>query len=100
MSAMGVILGWMDCPTCGLTNPPEAVRCDCGYDFKAMEPFDTPGWQINLAWRQKVAAYWSISWPAWAVSFTLSFLVTIFFSFDAVARYIPMIALGGNLAFF
>jgi hypothetical protein len=23
----------MDCPRCGLLNPPEARRCDCGYDF-------------------------------------------------------------------
>lgn len=22
-----------DCPRCGLTNPPVAERCDCGYDF-------------------------------------------------------------------
>jgi hypothetical protein len=22
-----------DCPKCGLVNPPEAQRCDCGYDF-------------------------------------------------------------------
>jgi hypothetical protein len=22
-----------DCPHCGLVNPPEALRCDCGYDF-------------------------------------------------------------------
>jgi len=22
------------CPRCGLFNPPEAIRCDCGYDFK------------------------------------------------------------------
>lgn len=22
-----------DCPRCSLTNPPEAQRCDCGYDF-------------------------------------------------------------------
>lgn len=22
-----------DCPKCGMANPPEAVRCDCGYDF-------------------------------------------------------------------
>jgi hypothetical protein len=21
------------CPRCGLFNPPEAARCDCGYDF-------------------------------------------------------------------
>lgn len=23
------------CPQCRLFNPPEALRCDCGYDFKA-----------------------------------------------------------------
>src|SRR5262245_54183428 len=22
-----------DCPKCGLLNPPNAQRCDCGYDF-------------------------------------------------------------------
>lgn len=22
-----------ECPWCGLINPPEAKRCDCGYDF-------------------------------------------------------------------
>jgi len=22
-----------DCPKCGLVNPPEAQRCDCGWDF-------------------------------------------------------------------
>lgn len=24
-----------DCPSCGLTNRPSAMRCDCGYDFEA-----------------------------------------------------------------
>jgi hypothetical protein len=24
-----------DCPSCGLVNPPNAERCDCGYDFAA-----------------------------------------------------------------
>ncbi len=24
-----------DCPKCKLVNPPQAVRCDCGYDFAA-----------------------------------------------------------------
>ncbi len=22
-----------ECPWCGLVNPPEALRCDCGFDF-------------------------------------------------------------------
>ncbi|MFO0798023.1 MAG: hypothetical protein U0804_11130 [Gemmataceae bacterium] len=24
-----------DCPVCRLLNPPDAARCDCGYDFAA-----------------------------------------------------------------
>ena len=30
----------VDCPQCRLTNPPNAVRCDCGYNFDtgAIEP--------------------------------------------------------------
>ena len=24
----------MDCPRCRLVNPPDAKRCDCGYDFE------------------------------------------------------------------
>jgi hypothetical protein len=24
----------MQCPKCKLESPPEAERCDCGYDFK------------------------------------------------------------------
>ena len=26
-----------DCPKCGLINPPNAQRCDCGYDFVAKQ---------------------------------------------------------------
>src|SRR5207249_1013224 len=26
-----------DCPKCGLVNPPEAQRCDCGYDFTSRQ---------------------------------------------------------------
>ena len=25
----------MQCPHCGLFNPPSALRCDCGYDFQS-----------------------------------------------------------------
>jgi|ETNmetMinimDraft_23_1059889.scaffolds.fasta_scaffold102919_2 hypothetical protein len=24
----------MKCPYCGLTKPPEAMKCDCGFNFK------------------------------------------------------------------
>jgi hypothetical protein len=32
-----------DCPRCGLANPPEAQRCDCGYDFTARRMGRPPG---------------------------------------------------------
>ena len=62
----------MDCPACGLVNPPEAVRCDCGHDFHADTKPVTPGWQTQLTWGQNIAAYWSISWPVMAASFVLA----------------------------
>jgi len=27
----------MECPKCGLFNPDNALRCDCGYDFESRE---------------------------------------------------------------
>ena len=45
----------LECPQCGLINPPEAVRCDYGYDFanpvmegpniKAPSPWGWQGWK-------------------------------------------------------
>jgi hypothetical protein len=90
----------MDCPTCGLANPPEALTCDCGYDFSASKPPDFPGWQISLAWRQEVAAFWSISWPAWIGSVALVILFTSGYSVDVLQDNFSIVALGGNLAFF
>lgn len=31
------------CPICGLLNPSEASRCDCGYRFKREPSTDSPG---------------------------------------------------------
>lgn len=90
----------MDCPSCGLANPPEALNCDCGYDFSAGKAADFPGWEISLAWRQKVAAFWSISWPAWIGSMGLVILLTSGYSIDLLQDNFSVIALGGNLAFF
>lgn len=48
----------MKCPACGLTNPPEAIRCDCGYNLKTgvkspqvisdvrIKDFDMPFWSM------------------------------------------------------
>jgi hypothetical protein len=90
----------MDCPSCGLTNPAESLKCDCGYDFSAGKAADFPGWEISLAWRQKVAAFWSISWPAWIGSMGLVILLTSGYSVDLLQDNFSVIALGGNLAFF
>ena len=30
-----------DCPRCSMTNPPEAQRCDCGYDFARRQVLDS-----------------------------------------------------------
>jgi hypothetical protein len=65
----------MDCPTCGLVNPPGALRCDCGYDFKARQPSGKLG-QIDLSWPQRLAAYWSTFWPAWIASIIVLILLT------------------------
>lgn len=50
--------GAMDCPTCGLINPPTAQRCDCGYDFvqrRQMEPLAPTSRSYRLSRGTKVA---------------------------------------------
>jgi hypothetical protein len=96
----GAILTCVECPTCGITNPPDALTCDCGYDFVARQPSEVPGWEIRLAWRQKLAAFWSISWPAVAVSFVLSLLLLSHDSVDVARAHLTWIALAGNVSFF
>jgi len=27
------------CPSCSLTNPPDAIRCDCGFDFRTASTY-------------------------------------------------------------
>jgi len=47
-----------------------------------------------------VAAFWSISWPAWIGSFVLVILFTSGYSVELLQDKFSVIALGGNLAFF
>jgi hypothetical protein len=65
-----------------------------------MKPSEAPGWKIHLAWAQKLAAYWSICWPAWLVSWILAFLSTSIYSVSDLKYRLPVIAIGGNLLFF
>jgi hypothetical protein len=67
----------MECPTCGLASPPGSFTCDCGYDFISAQPSDTPGWPINTTWSQRLAASWSIFWPAIPALILMAYLVPI-----------------------
>src|SRR5579862_3025948 len=88
----------MDCPQCGLVNPAAAIVCGCGWDFAANAPSELP--RINLAWRQKLAAYWAISWPAWVLSMSLPGFLTVGYTVDeALSRRIALEVIT-NVSFF
>jgi len=38
------------CPNCGLLNPPDSRRCDCGYDFADQQVVRQAGRQVDPAW--------------------------------------------------
>ena len=42
-----------ECPVCGLFNPPEAMRCDCGYDFTNRE---TGRQKLQAAYKTTIAS--------------------------------------------
>jgi hypothetical protein len=56
--------------------------------------------EITLAWTQKIAAFWSISWPALLGPLGVGIFWTRAFSGDAVYANPSLIALAGYLAFF
>jgi len=95
-----VILNGMDCPNCGLANPPNAGKCDCGYNFEKREAASNPGWEINLAWRQKVAAYWAISWPALLASFVALSVPASTLPLEGLASHAVGMSLIAFVAFF
>jgi hypothetical protein len=89
----------MDCPSCALVNPPQALKCDCGYDFGAGKPAEFPGWETSLVWGQKVAAFWSISWPGLLGSIAFVTMVVGGFSVR-LQDNLSTISIGGQLAFY
>jgi hypothetical protein len=55
----------MECPNCGLENPPIAQRCDCGYDFPSREmkgSYLTPKQQEERTWNAR--RLWSMKMPS------------------------------------
>jgi hypothetical protein len=88
----------MNCPTCGLDNPNEVLKCDCGYDFSTDTPSATPGWPIDLNWGQKFSAFWSFSWPAWIGSWLIVLLLASFYSNSFLEDHITGIAVIIGLA--
>lgn len=65
-----------------------------------MKAPEWPAEEINLAWRQKLAAYWAISWPALLVSYIAAGLVTAGYTLDDLVRHTLLVGVVGNLAFF
>jgi len=57
-------------------------------------------WEIKLAWRQKVAAFWSISWPAWLVSFIPVTLLVNAASLEQAQARAGLAIITNQLAFF
>ncbi len=90
----------MDCPACHITNPPDSVRCDCGYDFIRHEPYSGPGWEISLIWGQKVAAYWAISWPALLATLLFLFIGAIVMQGNDVRSELSAASAAGFLTYF
>jgi hypothetical protein len=58
---------------------------------------ETPAWRITLAWRQTVAAFWSISWPAWLAS-VCGLAVFAFDDID-LDTYAPLLSLIGQAVY-
>src|SRR5437763_220882 len=53
----------MQCPSCRLLNPPNAIRCDCGYDFathtaEQPPPLTMPKKKLN---RRELARQYALS---------------------------------------
>jgi hypothetical protein len=54
---------------------------------------------IDLTWRQKIAAFWSIAWPCWLATFVLLGFITERFPVDDLVGHISALSVAANVAF-
>lgn len=82
-----------------MDSPDDSVQD--GHGFVTAKPADSAGWKvIRLAWRQKVAAYWAISWPAWLGAMTVLTFGGNLYADDKLQEAIPAIAIAMQVTFF
>ena len=55
---------------------------------------------INLAWRQRVAASWSITWPCWLLSFLVIFFVPVVYARGESAGHLQAASVIAAVVFF
>jgi len=61
---------------------------------------ETEDWPpIELAWRQKLAAFWSIFWPSWLASTFGTLVIATFMAADVVKQHATLFSLGLVLSF-
>ena len=53
----------MECPHCGLLDPPTAMRCDCGWDFESSTMKDSV-----LIGRSSAATQLPIIWVGFVIA--------------------------------
>jgi len=82
----------MNCPQCGLMNPPTAVRCDCGYDFA--------GHHSRLEGNSQPVSVESIRYPGERAAFIVLFLAATVTVVGILAFTIAQPAGGGVLLFY
>jgi len=59
----------------------------------------TFGQQIELSWRQRVCAFWSISWQSLIALLVMVLLVGILFAADGARNHQALLVVSGNLIF-
>ena len=74
----------IECPQCGLLSPPEAQRCDCGYDFLKRPPVAAQTMTLSsllLSWQGRISR--SAYWLKFAVPYLVIYIALLIV--DAVA---------------